>query len=113
MDNLLLFPESLRPDGPEFSETVCAASGAVRVERILSLGHVTPEGVWYDQAEDEWVAVLEGTARIAYPDGSEVSLARGDHLFLPRHVRHRVAYTSSPCVWLAVFGQVRPGEPGA
>lgn len=103
-DNLLVFPESLRVDGQEFFETLLHASGGVRVERIVSHGQVTPEGEWYDQEDDEWVALIEGTAKIAYADGSEVSLARGDHLFLPRHVRHRVAYTSSPCIWLALFG---------
>lgn len=90
-------------------ETLFHASGDVRLERIISHGQVTPEGEWYDQDEDEWVALIEGSARIAYPDGSEVSLARGDQLFLPRRARHRVAYTSSPCVWLAVFGTFSPG----
>ncbi|GAL30922.1 hypothetical protein JCM19239_6991 [Vibrio variabilis] len=32
----------------------------IRVERILSDGHSTPDGEWYDQAENEWVAVLQG-----------------------------------------------------
>lgn len=27
----------------------------VRVERIVSQGHCSPEGFWYDQAETEWV----------------------------------------------------------
>ena len=29
----------------------------VRIERIVSRGHVTPEGKWYDQSEGEWVMV--------------------------------------------------------
>ena len=88
----------------EFFETLFTSSGETRVERIISHGQTTPEGEWYDQEQDEWVMVVEGTACIAYPDGSEATLARGEYLFLPRHVRHRVAYTSSPCVWLAIFG---------
>lgn len=104
MNNLLIFPASLRDSEQEFFEILLHASGHVRVERIVSHGQVTPQGEWYDQDEDEWVAVIEGSARIAYTDGSEVALARGDHLFLPRRVKHRVAYTSSPCVWLAIFG---------
>lgn len=32
----------------------------IRVERILSDGHSTPDGEWYDQTENEWVAVLQG-----------------------------------------------------
>ena len=104
MENLLAVPAGAAPDGPEWFETLFRVSGDVRVERIVSHGQTTPEGEWYDQDQDEWVALLEGSARIAYPDGREVALARGDQLFLPRHARHRVAYTSAPCVWLAVFG---------
>ena len=74
---------------------------ALRVERIVSWGQVSPEGFWYDQEEDEWVSVLEGT---------KTRLGRGDALFLPAHVRHRVSFTSKepPCVWLCVFGKTVP-----
>lgn len=111
MGNLLSFPASLRDDSREFFQTLIRASGEVRVERIVSHGHVTPPGAWYDQEEDEWVTVLEGEARIAYPDGKEVRLGRGDALLLPRRVAHRVAYTSAPCVWLAVFGHFAQETP--
>lgn len=104
MNNLLAIPSALTDGSDEFFETLFRASGSVRVERIISHGNSTPEGEWYDQDQDEWVAVLQGAARIGYADGSEVSLAAGDSLLLPKHVRHRVAHTSSPCVWLAVFG---------
>ena len=107
MTNLLHVPDALIDRDREFFETLFTASGEIRVERIISHGQTTPEGEWYDQEQDEWVMVVEGTARIAYPDGSGISLAKGDYLFLPRHVRHRVAYTSAPCVWLAIFGELR------
>ena len=106
MNNLLYIPDVQIDSDREFFETLFTASGEIRVERIISHGQTTPEGEWYDQEQDEWVMVAEGSARIAYPDGSEVSLARGDYLFLPRHIRHRVAYTSAPCVWLAIFGDM-------
>lgn len=107
MDNLLA-PSGQAPAlDEECFETLFSASGTVRVERIVSCGHVTPEGVWYDQEQDEWVAVIEGAARLQYADGTEVTLNRGDHLVLPRHVKHRVSHTSTPCVWLAVFGDIR------
>ena len=92
------------PDGPERFEDLLKGSGAFRVERIVSGGQATPDGEWYDQDWDEWVAVLEGSARLRAADGGEVDLRRGDTLFLPRHVRHRVVSTSAPCVWLAVHG---------
>jgi cupin 2 domain-containing protein len=91
------------PDAEEFVRVLLRGAHGLRVEQIVSHGQVTPEGQWYDQDEDEWVVVLEGEARLRYADGGEVALGRGDYLFLPRHRRHRVVYTSVPCVWLAIF----------
>ena len=67
-----------------------------------SHGQITPKGTWYDQPHDEWVVVLEGSARLAYENGEEVVLEKGDQLFLPRRRKHRVTWTSSPCLWLAI-----------
>lgn len=81
---------------------------AFRVERILSLGHVTPEGEWYDQAQNEWVALLQGSARLAIEGQTEeIALRPGDTLLLPAHCRHRVTWTAPEevTVWLALhFG---------
>jgi cupin 2 domain-containing protein len=77
----------------------------VRIERIVSTGQTTPPGEWFDQAWDEWVLVIAGAAEILLEgeDGPR-SLGPGDYLFLPAHLRHRVAWTlpSRPTVWLAV-----------
>jgi len=99
--NLFEFPENL-PEG-EFFENLLKAPG-VRLERILSRGDVTPPGEWYDQEEDEWVVLLRGEAVIEYADGGKIRLFRGDWVFIPAHVPHRVAWTSvdPPCVWLAL-----------
>ena len=52
-----------------------------RVERIVSQGHASPEGFWYDQDQKEWVMVLEGAARIRFEDGSDaIQLRPGDYL---------------------------------
>ena len=79
----------------------------LRVERIVSTGQVSPEGFWYDQEEDEWVSVLEGEGEVEFPGGEKRRLKRGDTLFLPAHLRHRVSFTTArpPCVWLGVFGR--------
>ena len=106
MKNILAIPGSARPEDGEYVETILTGGQGLRVERIISQGQVTPAGEWYDQEQDEWVAVLAGEARLAYPDGSELTLGPGDHVLLPRHARHRVAYTSSPCFWLAVHGDL-------
>ena len=104
MNNIFRIPSSAAAGSDEFFETLLQGGGNVRVERIISHGQTTPENSWYDQEQDEWVIVLQGHAAIAFAGGEEISLAQGDHLLLPRHVLHRVTRTSSPCVWLAVFG---------
>ncbi len=78
----------------------------VRIERIVSTGHTTPEGEWYDQAEDEWVAVLRGRAGLLFEGEEEPrEVGPGDWLLIPAHTRHRVAWTADdePTVWLVVF----------
>ncbi len=50
-------------DKGEFTETLFSGKG-FRVERIVSKGHVTERGKWYDQSGDEWVTVLKGKAEI-------------------------------------------------
>lgn len=83
-----------------------ASNPDVRIERIISRGHVTPEGFWYDQSETEWVILLQGTAEIQFEGEAFVRhLRSGDHLVIPPHQRHRVVQTSlTPvAIWLAVF----------
>ena len=78
----------------------------VRLERIVSTGHVTPAGEWYDQDRDEWVVVLRGRARVRIEgEAEDRTLSVGDHLLLRAHVRHRVEWTSpeEPTIWLALF----------
>ncbi|HEY9881733.1 MAG TPA: cupin domain-containing protein [Leptolyngbyaceae cyanobacterium] len=86
---------------PLFQKETCL------IERIISTGQVTPANQWYDQDRDEWVILLQGEARLAYEDGTEVNLGLGDYLLIPAHCKHRVTYTSTepPCVWLAVHVQ--------
>lgn len=80
-------------------------SGKVRIERIVSTGQCSPEDFWYDQEEHEWVILLQGKATILYEDGTEKELQKGDFLFLPAHLKHRVSYTSKDpcCIWLGFF----------
>lgn len=84
--------------------TVLQEANGVRIERIVSTGHKSPEGFWYDQPEHEWVMVLNGAARLQFED-RVVELKVGDWINIPAHQRHRVEWTSpdEPTVWLAVF----------
>lgn len=76
-----------------------------RLERIVSLGHTTPPGQWYDQDADEWVVLLSGSARLLFEDGKEYrNLKPGDWLLIQAHHRHRVEWTDQNChtLWLAL-----------
>ncbi len=88
----------------EVSEMLLQSSG-VRVERIVSLGHSSPDAGWYDQEESEWVMVLEGAGMLLFDNGRKVNMQKGDSITIPAHVRHKVVWTDPdrPTIWLAVF----------
>ncbi len=84
---------------------VLAEGRAFRLERIVSLGHATSPGEWYDQQRDEWVVLLSGGARLAFEgESAERALVPGDWVWIPAHARHRVTWTHprEPSVWLAL-----------
>lgn len=88
----------------ELFTTICFGA-AMRVERIVSRGHVSPPGFWYCQDEDELVLLIAGAARLEIDGHGEVSLDPGDWVDLPKGVRHRVSHTApdTHTIWLAVF----------
>jgi cupin 2 domain-containing protein len=99
---------------PELPEERCdelLRGGAFRVERILSRGHSSPAGFWYDQPQAEWVVLLQGRAGLRF-EGEErvIALAAGDHLDIPAHRRHRVEWTAvdEETVWLAIHYDAGP-----
>jgi len=102
--NLFDVPDHL-PFEDEFFETLVEGED-VRVERIISHGHTSPDEGWYDQETDEWVVLLQGEAVLEWPDGNETRLEAGNHVFIPAGRRHRVTSTSEepPCIWLALHG---------
>ena len=76
----------------------------VLVERIVSRGQRSEPEQWYEQAQNEWVIVLKGAARLRWEDGSEISLSEGDYAAIPALCRHRVEWTdpNRDTIWLAV-----------
>ncbi len=42
------------------------------IERIVSQGHRSPDGFWYDQKENEFVVLIAGAARLAFEGPAEV-----------------------------------------
>jgi cupin 2 domain-containing protein len=102
------------PDGgasERFEDLFVAATpaGATRIERIVSTGQATPAGEWLDQAWDEWVLLIAGSATLTISGEPEITLTPGDHLAIPAGTRHRVDRTDPdrPTIWLAVH----IGEP--
>jgi cupin 2 domain-containing protein len=89
---------------PDELFTTLLEAASVRIERIISDGHASPEGFWYDQDQHEWVVVLTGAARLRFEDDT-VELKPDDFVNIPAHRKHRVEWTTpdEPTVWLAVF----------
>lgn len=98
--NIFNLPDDLTN---EYSETLTEGR-KFTFEKIISKGHTTPLGEWYDQSRDELVILVKGEAEILYDDLSGDFLKEGDLLLIPAHKRHRVIYTSETpeCVWLAI-----------
>lgn len=85
--------------------TELAQGRTFRLERIVSTGQATPPGEWFDQADDEWVILLSGSATLQSENEPQPRLLRpGDWLHFPAHLRHRVEATAAnqPTVWLAL-----------
>jgi cupin 2 domain-containing protein len=74
------------------------------VERIVSLGHASPDGCWLDQDRHEWVLLLQGAARLVFEGEAPVDLLPGGTINIPAHRRHRVEWTApdEPTIWLAI-----------
>jgi cupin 2 domain-containing protein len=87
----------------ELIQTIIDAQG-IRIERIVSLGHASPEGFWYDQESDEWVVLLAGAARLRFEGQEPIELRPGAFVNIPARRRHRVEWTTpdEPTIWLAV-----------
>ena len=75
-----------------------------RIERIVSHGHTTEAGQWYDQLQNEWVMIIKGEARLEFENGRVETLKTGDYINIPAHQKHRVSWTKeeTETVWLAV-----------
>lgn len=104
-----MLPNNLLAPIPDASAaevvTALVTRAGLRFERIVSHGQASPEGFWYDQAEHEFVFLVQGHAELELADGNVVALRPGDWLEIEAHVRHRVRSTApnEPTVWLVAF----------
>jgi len=88
----------------ELMEVLCA-SDSVKIERIVSRGHRSPKGFWYDQETNEFVLLVQGRASILVHGQEEmITLEPGDYINIEAHVKHRVEWTDpeKATLWLAV-----------
>jgi len=95
-------------DLPAEVQEILLQTGSFRLERIVSAGHATPEGQWYDQDTPEWVLLLSGAAGLKFQGEPEIRVLKSrDYLLIPAHCRHRVEWTDPepPSVWLALHYQ--------
>ncbi len=79
--------------------------GKVKIERIVSRGHASPDDFWYKQEQNEYVILLQGKAGLIFENRADVIVLKpGDYLNIPAYVKHRVAWTGSDedTIWLAV-----------
>lgn len=76
----------------------------VKIERIISRGHSSPDTGWYDQQHNEWVMVLKGEAKLLFEHQFSVTLKPGDYLEIKSGHKHKVIWTdpNMETIWLAV-----------
>jgi cupin 2 domain-containing protein len=93
-----IFDHALAEKGRENIEELLNDKNVI-INRIVS--NDLQNGDWYDQSEDEWLVLLTGEAIVEFTD-YERTLRRGDTLFIPAHLKHRVRNTSQKTLWLTV-----------
>ena len=99
-----LFADIPKNLSDELFETLIQTSG-FRIERIVSHGHCSPEGFWYDQDDDEWLILLKGSAVLRFENPSEhITMNTGNYINIENHRRHRVEWTDleQETIWLAI-----------
>jgi cupin 2 domain-containing protein len=87
----------------EFFESIIK-SRSFKLKRIISKGHATPAGEWYDQQDNEWVLLLQGSAGLRLEGKETTTMKPGDYILLPAGLKHRVEWTDSTTetIWLAL-----------
>jgi len=93
--------------GTEETFSDLLASPSFRLEQIVSNGQASAQGYWYDQPNPEWVLLLQGAATLQFENGT-IQLTQGDSCLIPAHSRHRVEFTSTDAIWLALHYPSHP-----
>ena len=99
-DNIFKIGELAKNDS-EIIENILSGK-EFRIEVIISTGQISD---WFDQADNELVMLLQGSAKIEYETGLVRDVSAGDYFVITAHEKHKVSYTSEqpPCIWLCIF----------
>lgn len=90
---------------PEELFEVLARGRHVQIERIVSRGHGSAPGFWYDQDTAEYILLLKGRAGLRFDGEKDIRVMKpGDWLIIEAHRKHRVEWTDprQETIWLAV-----------
>ena len=90
--------EYLTPESGENFTTLLEHKN-IKINRIVSSSNV--ESIEYIQEEDEWLVLLEGEATLLV-NNEEKTVTKGETLFIPAKVPHKVLKTNDGTVWLTV-----------
>ncbi|MCX7879642.1 MAG: cupin domain-containing protein [Ignavibacteria bacterium] len=77
----------------------------LKIERIISKGHHSPDNYWYDQDFFEWVILLKGKAVLTLKNPNEsIELSEGDYILIEPNRPHRVESTEpeKETFWLTI-----------
>ena len=99
-----IFKDILCRSEEELIEPVSGCEG-IRIERIVSEGHSSPPGFWYDQEKNEYVLLLSGSAGLLFEGENDILVMQpGDYIDIPAHKKHRVEWTDprQHTIWLTV-----------
>jgi len=98
------FFKQIPADLPEELFDTILSSDSFRLERIISKGHATPKGQWYNQQDNEWVMLLKGSAGLRIEGQDIITMQQGDFILLPAGLKHRVEWTApdTETIWLAL-----------
>ncbi len=103
MDIRNIFSDIQKQAPDEVLETILKTD-QFKIERIISHGHATTEGEWYDQDKNEWVLVLNGNAGLLFEGDKTIIMKTGDYINIPAHQKHRVEWTDpeEETIWLTI-----------
>jgi hypothetical protein len=67
----------LPADLPDEMFQTLLTTGSFRIERIISHGHASPEGFWYDQDTHESVLLVSEAARLRFEGEETIAMTPG------------------------------------